>query len=59
MASKNKKNKAKNSYMYDGGEKIKDGTLKRLYYFTKAQRNKLKDDTEEEYFDYYEDLNNE
>jgi hypothetical protein len=42
MASRKKRNKAKNSYMLDGGEKIKIGTLKRIYYFSKAQRHQLK-----------------
>lgn len=49
MASENKKRKAKNSYMTDGGEKIKEGTLKRLFYYTKAMRNKLKRDARKEY----------
>lgn len=39
MASENKKRKAKNSYITDGGEKIKEGHMKRIFYFTKAQRN--------------------
>lgn len=38
MCSLNKKRKAKNSYMRNGGEKI-DGKMKRLFYFTKRQRN--------------------
>lgn len=41
MASKNKKNKAKNSFLYNGGEKdtIK---LKRIKYYNKRQRNEIK-----------------
>lgn len=42
MASENKKKKAKNSYMINGGEKIKEGHMKRIFYFTKAQRNQNK-----------------
>lgn len=41
MASENKKRKAKNSYLYNGADKI-DGKLKRVMYFTKRQRNKNK-----------------
>ena len=41
MASNNKKNKAKNSYLYNGGDKY-DIKIKRITYFTKRQRNKLK-----------------
>ena len=41
MASENKKRKAKNSYLTNGGEKI-DGKFKRIMYFTKRQRNKNK-----------------
>lgn len=40
MASENKKRKARNSYLYNGGEKH-DGKMKRIMYFTKRQRNKL------------------
>ena len=41
MTSQNKKNKARNSYIYNGGEKdtIK---LKRLCYYNKKMRNKIK-----------------
>ena len=35
MASKNKKNKAKNSYTYNGGMKNDGMKLKRVQYFTK------------------------
>lgn len=42
MASEAKKRKARNSYMTDGGEKIKEGHSKRIFYFTKAQRNQNK-----------------
>ena len=41
MASKNKKNKAKNSYLYNGGDKH-DDKIKKITYFTKRQRNKFK-----------------
>lgn len=42
MASENKKRKAKNSYLSNGGEKL-DGKFKRLFYYTKRERNKNKD----------------
>lgn len=41
MASQNKKNKARNSYLIDGGEKT-DGRMKRVLYYTKRQRAKAK-----------------
>lgn len=41
MASENKKRKARNSYLYNGGDK-EDLKLKRIMYFTKRQRNKNK-----------------
>ena len=41
MASRNKKRKAKNSYLSNGGEKL-DGKNKRIMYYTKRQRKKLK-----------------
>ena len=46
MASQNKKNKARNSYFYNGGEKdtIK---MKRVKYFNKKQRNELKQETKQ------------
>ena len=37
MASQNKKNKARNSFVMNGGEKL-DGKGKRWMYFTKRQR---------------------
>ena len=37
MASRNKKKKAKNSYMVNGGEKC-DLRLKRIMYYTKRER---------------------
>lgn len=46
MASENKKKKAKNSYLYNGGDK-EDCKMKRIMYFTKRQRNKLKKGLEE------------
>ena len=42
MASQNKKRKAKNSYMTNGGEKL-DGKMKRIMYYTKRQRKKVKE----------------
>lgn len=41
MASENKKHKSKNSYLYNGGDRI-DCKMKRIAYFTKRDRNKLK-----------------
>ena len=41
MASENKKRKAKNSYLHNGGDKC-DIKIKRITYFTKRQRNKNK-----------------
>lgn len=47
MTSQNKKNKARNSYICNGGEKdtIK---LKRVKYYNKRQRNKIKAETQSE-----------
>ena len=42
MASQNKKRKAKNSYISNGGEKL-DEKNKRIMYYTKRQRKKLKE----------------
>lgn len=42
MASQNKKNKARNSYIHNGGEKLSNWKCKGIMYFTKAQRNKNK-----------------
>ena len=42
MTSQNKKRKAKNSYITNGGEKL-DGKTKRIMYYTKRQRKKLKE----------------
>ena len=41
VASVNKKKKAKNSYLYNGGDK-NDDKMKRIMYFTKRQRIKNK-----------------
>ena len=41
MASQNKKRKSKNSYRTNGREKL-DGKMKRIMYYTKRQRKKLK-----------------
>lgn len=38
MVSENKKRKAKNSYMFNGGEKT-DGRMKRIFCYTKRNRN--------------------
>ena len=42
MASENKKRKAKNSLIYNGGEKPDNLKLKRIQYFTKQNRIKNK-----------------
>lgn len=42
MASQNKKRKAKNSNLLNGGDK-EDMKMKRTMYFTKRQRRKLKE----------------
>jgi len=44
MASQNKKNKAKNSYITNGYDK-KDGKWKRYAYFTKRNRSNIKMET--------------
>lgn len=41
MASENKKNKAKNSHLINGADK-EDCKMKRVMYYTKRDRNKLK-----------------
>lgn len=41
MSSQNKKNKARNSYLINGGEKS-DGHMERVMYYTKRQRTKGK-----------------
>jgi len=38
VASQNKKNKAKNSFMYDGGEKGRFVKLRRIMFFQKKDR---------------------
>ena len=42
MASKNKKKKAKNSFINGGAEAQKDIKCKRVWYYTKADRQKNK-----------------
>ena len=42
MASQNKKNKAKNSYLHNGNEAQKIQKWKRVAYYIKADRVKLK-----------------
>lgn len=39
MSSENKKRKAKNSYLHNGGDKC-DMKMKRIMYFSKRQREK-------------------
>lgn len=46
MTSVNKKHKARNSYLHNGGEKL-DGKHKRLMYYTKRQRKQLKEQKNE------------
>ena len=41
MASENKKRKAKNSYLHNGGDRL-DLKMKRVAYYTKRDRNRLK-----------------
>ena len=58
MASQNKKNKARNSMVYNGAEKNKGRRLKGFFYFTKAMRHEIKKGTrkiEEDVID-YEDI---
>lgn len=47
MTSENKKRKAKNSYLYNGGEKY-DCKMKKFMYFTKRMRRKIKSEIQEE-----------
>ena len=47
--SKNKKNKAKNSYLFNGNEYQKVHKLKRVAYFTKADRISVKGQIKNEY----------
>lgn len=51
MASKNKKNKGRNSYLYDWGMKNNDphGRAKRLQFYVTKERKANKDIDEEEY----------
>lgn len=42
MASKNKKRKAKNSFLYNGAEKQEPVKLKRIMYYNKVTRNNIK-----------------
>jgi len=51
MASQNKKNKARNSYIHNGGEKLSNWRCKGIMYFTKAQRNKDKKSVDSEISD--------
>lgn len=43
MASNNKKRKAKNSYLINGAEKSQGIKIKRVMYYTKADRSKNKE----------------
>lgn len=45
MSSENKKRKAKNSFLHNGGDK--EDRLKRVMYYTKRQRNKIKSQCKE------------
>jgi hypothetical protein len=47
MASQNKKNKAKNSFLYNGNEAQKIAKLKRVAYYIKADRLKIKKELKE------------
>ena len=50
MSSQNKKNKARNSYIHNGGEKnsIEDWKCRRIAYYTKRDRQKNKDKVRKE-----------
>ena len=48
MASKNKKNKARNSYLHNGNEAQHIRKLKRIAYYTKADRVRAKKEMEEQ-----------
>lgn len=48
MSSENKKRKARNSYLTNGADK-KDCKMKRIMYYTKRQRNKIKTQCKEIY----------
>ena len=47
MSSENKKRKGKNSFLYKGGEKLDGMKLKRVAYFTKQDRKRVKKAVEE------------
>lgn len=49
MASQAKKNKARNSYIYNGGEKPDDLKLKRTQYYVKQNRLHAKKATQRAY----------
>ncbi len=49
MGSLAKKKKAKNSYIYNGGEKNDGMRMKRVQYFTKQDRNRIKNEVYHEY----------
>ena len=46
MASQNKKNKAKNSYLHNGNEAQHIHKMKRVAYYIKADRTRAKKETE-------------
>ena len=54
MASENKKKKAVNSYIHNGGEKlsVEDWKCKRICYFTKRDRNLNKKKAQKEIDEY-------
>lgn len=47
MSSENKKRKARNSFMHNGGEKT-DTKLKRINYYKKRDRNRIKREQRDE-----------
>lgn len=50
MSSQSKKNKAKNSFIHNGGEKnsLEDWKCRRIAYYTKRDRNKNKEKVRKE-----------
>ena len=50
MSSQSKKNKAKNSFIYNGGEKnsLEEWKCRRIAYYTKRDRNKNKEKVRKE-----------
>ena len=48
MSSEAKKNKARNSYIYNGGMKSKKKGIKRIDFYTASDRQKIKKEAREE-----------